>query len=37
MFDFLKKVFGTKSEKDVKDIEPMVGEINEIFATIYGF
>lgn len=34
MFDFLKKVFGTKSEKDVKDIEPMVDEINEIFATL---
>ena len=34
MFDFLKKVFGTKSEKDVKDIEPMVDEINEVFATL---
>jgi preprotein translocase subunit SecA len=34
MFDFLKKVFGTKSEKDVKEIEPMVDEINAIFATL---
>jgi preprotein translocase subunit SecA len=34
MFGFLKKVFGTKSEKDVKDVEPIVGEINEIYATL---
>jgi preprotein translocase subunit SecA len=34
MFDFLKKVFGTKSEKDVKSIEPMVDEINSIYATL---
>ncbi len=34
MFDFLKKVFGTKSEKDVKDIEPIVEEINEIYGTL---
>ena len=34
MFDFLKKVFGTKSEKDVKDIEPIVEEINEIYETL---
>ncbi|MBS1635014.1 MAG: preprotein translocase subunit SecA [Bacteroidetes bacterium] len=31
MFDFLKKVFGTKSEKDVKNIQPIVNEINEIY------
>jgi preprotein translocase subunit SecA len=34
MFGFLKKVFGTKSEKDVRDVEPIVGEINEIYATL---
>lgn len=34
MFTFLKKVFGTKSEKDIRDIEPIVGEINKIYATL---
>src|SRR5688572_17469587 len=34
MFGFHKKVFGTKSEKDVKDIEPMVEEINAIYTTL---
>ena len=34
MFDFLKKVFGTKSEKDVKSIEPIVEEINAIHGPL---
>src|SRR5574343_36873 len=34
MFGFLKKVFGTKSEKDVRDIEPMVDDINKIYSTL---
>src|SRR5215470_6456965 len=32
MFEFITKLFGgTKSEKDVKDLEPRVVEINEVF------
>lgn len=34
MFGFLKKVFGTKSEKDIRDVEPIVDEINSIYATL---
>jgi preprotein translocase subunit SecA len=34
MFGFLKKIFGTKSEKDIKDIEPLVEEINSVYATL---
>lgn len=34
MFGFLKKVFGTKSEKDIRDVEPIVEEINSIYATL---
>ncbi|MGZ3884591.1 MAG: preprotein translocase subunit SecA, partial [Bacteroidia bacterium] len=34
MFGFLKKLLGTKSEKDVKDIEPLVDEINGIYGTL---
>jgi preprotein translocase subunit SecA len=34
MFDFLKKVFGTKSEKDVKNLEGKVEEINTIFNSL---
>jgi preprotein translocase subunit SecA len=34
MLDFLKKLFGTKSEKDIRDIEPIVEEINSIYATL---
>lgn len=36
MFDFLKKFFGTKSEKDVKSLEPIVAEINSIFNSLSG-
>jgi preprotein translocase subunit SecA len=36
MFDFLKKMFGTKSEKDVKGLEPIVAEINSIFSSLSG-
>jgi preprotein translocase subunit SecA len=34
MFDFLKKVFGTKSEKDVKGLESRVEEINAIYTSL---
>ena len=34
MFDFLKKLFGTKSEKDVKNLESKVEEINTIFTAL---
>ena len=34
MFDFLKKLFGTKSEKDIKHLESTVTEINSIFTTL---
>lgn len=34
MFGFLKKVFGTKSEKDIRDVEPIVDEINSVYATL---
>ena len=34
MFDFLKKVFGTKSEKDVKGLESRVEEINTIYTSL---
>ena len=31
MFNFLKKVFGTKYDKDVKEYDPVVAEINQYF------
>lgn len=34
MFDFLKKFFGTKSEKDIKSIQPLVDQILEIYPTL---
>lgn len=34
MFDFLKKLFGTKSEKDIKNLESRVEEINSIFNSL---
>ena len=34
MFDFLKNLFGTKSEKDIKNLESKVEEINSIFASL---
>lgn len=34
MFDFLKKLLGTKSEKDVKNLEVKVDEINSIFNSL---
>ncbi len=30
----LKKIFGDKSEKDIKEISPLVKKVNEIFATL---
>ncbi|MES2678836.1 MAG: preprotein translocase subunit SecA [Bacteroidota bacterium] len=34
MFDFLKKLLGTKSEKDIKNLESKVEEINTIFSSL---
>jgi len=34
MFDFLKKLLGTKSEKDVKNLEGKVEEINSIYNSL---
>ncbi|MEI6021059.1 MAG: preprotein translocase subunit SecA, partial [Bacteroidota bacterium] len=34
MFDFLKKLFGTKSEKDIKNLESKVEEINTTYASL---
>ena len=34
MLTFLKKFFGTKSEKDIKAIQPLVDKINEIYPTL---
>jgi preprotein translocase subunit SecA len=36
MFDILKKLFGTKSEKDVKGLQSRVDSINEIFKGLSG-
>jgi len=36
MFDILKKLFGTKSEKDVRSLHAKVDEINEIFRSLAG-
>jgi preprotein translocase subunit SecA len=34
MFDFLKKIFGTKSEKDIQNLQVRVTEINSIYSTL---
>ncbi len=34
MFDILKKLFGTKSEKDIKGLQSKVDEINTIYKTL---
>ena len=34
MFDFLKKVFGTKSEKDIQGLQARVDEINSIYTSL---
>ncbi len=34
MFTFLKKIFGTKSENDIKLIQPKVNQILEIYPTL---
>jgi len=34
MFDFLKKLFGTKSEKDIKGLQIKVQEINSIYSSL---
>ena len=33
MFDFVKKVFGTKYDRDVKTYMPLVDKTNEFFAS----
>jgi len=34
MLEFLTNLFGTKSERDIKKIRPLVEEINEIYETL---
>jgi preprotein translocase subunit SecA len=34
MFGFLKKILGTKSEKDIKEIQPIVDKANSIYSTL---
>ncbi|HEY1039325.1 MAG TPA: preprotein translocase subunit SecA [Bacteroidia bacterium] len=34
MLGFLKKLLGTKSEKDIKEIQPIVDKVNSIYATL---
>jgi preprotein translocase subunit SecA len=34
MFNFLKKVFGTKSDRDMKEFAPMVEKINQEYAKL---
>ncbi len=34
MLDFLTKIFGTKHDKDIKRISPIVDEINDIYAEL---
>jgi len=34
MFNFLNKLFGNKSERDVKNMRPLVEKINQVYATL---
>ncbi len=34
-FNFLTKIFGSKHDRDIKKIEPIVDEINEIYETLH--
>lgn len=34
MLNFLKKFFGTKSERDIKDIMPIVDKIHKAYESI---
>ncbi|MGZ3943243.1 MAG: preprotein translocase subunit SecA, partial [Bacteroidia bacterium] len=34
MFDFLSKMFGTKSQKDVSSVQPIVDQILKIYPTL---
>lgn len=36
MFGILKKVFGTKHDRDVKAMLPIVEQINAVYATLSG-
>ena len=33
---FLKKIFGTKSDREIKKISPIVKEINSIYDSLEG-
>ena len=32
--DFLKKLFGNKSQRDLKEIQPYVDRVNEVYPEI---
>ena len=32
--DFLKKMFGNKSQRDLREIQPIVDKINAIYPTL---
>jgi preprotein translocase subunit SecA len=36
MLGIVKKLFGTKQERDIKEYGPLVDEINEIYETLHG-
>ena len=36
MLGFLKKLLGTKSEKDVKELQPIVDKVAAIYPTLAG-
>ena len=36
MFEFLQKIFGTKSEKDIKALQPKISQIHSVFAELNG-
>ncbi|MBL7974972.1 MAG: hypothetical protein JNJ85_08670, partial [Candidatus Kapabacteria bacterium] len=36
MFGVLKKIFGTKHDRDAKEMEPTVAEINNIYSSLHA-
>ena len=32
--DFLKSIFGNKSQRDLREIQPIVNQINKIYPTL---
>ncbi len=34
-FNFLTKIFGSKHDRDIKKVEPLIDEINEIYETLH--